>query len=128
MKNPIFKASFLGLALAFHCSKLDFEETKEPPPPPPPPRVTVPFPEAMFEQNGCASCHGKDGDGRATLSSNGYMPNFQDKSTYRHGSSLPEILNSIKKGVPGTQMRGYPHLQKEEWLALAQHILGFQKK
>ncbi|MCG6144355.1 c-type cytochrome [Leptospira bandrabouensis] len=98
--------------------------------PPPPPAVSVPFPEAMYVQNGCASCHGMGGNGRGTrtqLLSNSRIPNFQDKSTYLYGSSKEAIAKSIKNGIPGTYMKAYSHMRKTEIEAVTEYIQKMQK-
>ncbi|WP_244936820.1 c-type cytochrome [Leptospira brenneri] len=98
--------------------------------PPPPPAVTIPFPEAMYVQNGCASCHGREGNGRGTRSSllsNSRVPNFQDKSTYIYGSSKEAIAKTIQNGIPGTYMKAYSHMRKKEIDAVANYIQKMQK-
>ncbi|MBM9548665.1 cytochrome c [Leptospira sp. 201903074] len=126
-----FYFSLLGLftfSIIFnYCSPENETPIKEPPPPP---AVTVPFPEAMYVQNGCASCHGMEGNGRGTRSrllSNSRVPNFQDKSTYIYGSSKEAIAKSIKNGIPGTYMKAYSHMRKAEINAVAEYIQKMQR-
>ncbi|TDY73599.1 cytochrome c [Leptospira meyeri] len=110
-----------------NCSKENEIPEKEPPLPK---AVTVPFPESMYVQNGCASCHGIEGNGRGTrtnLMSNSRIPNFQDKSTYVYGSNKEAIAKTIKNGIPGTYMKSYSHMQKMEIEAVAEYIQKMQK-
>ncbi|TGK81266.1 cytochrome c [Leptospira montravelensis] len=110
-----------------NCSPENESPVKEPPPPP---AVTVPFPEAMYVQNGCAACHGMEGNGRGTRShllSNSRIPNFQDKSTYVYGSSKEAIAKTIKNGIPGTYMKAYGHMRIQEIEAVAEFIQKMQR-
>ncbi|TGK82611.1 cytochrome c [Leptospira noumeaensis] len=110
-----------------NCSPENESPIKEPPPPP---AVTVPFPEAMYVQNGCAACHGMGGNGRGTRShllSNSRVPNFQDKTTYIYGSTKEAIAKSIKNGIPGTYMKAYGHMRKQEIEAVAEFIQKMQR-
>lgn len=113
--------------LLIDCSPDNESPIKEPPPPP---AVTVPFPEAMYVQNGCASCHGMAGNGRGTRSSllsSSRIPNFQDKSTYIYGSTKEAIAKTIKNGIPGTYMKAYSHMRKTEIDSVAEYIHKMQK-
>ncbi|TGN17179.1 c-type cytochrome [Leptospira idonii] len=110
------------------CQQAD-EEPEVTSAPPIPPRVAVPFPEAMYIQNGCSACHGERGDGRGALSGKpnmGYLPNFNEPSTYRNGTSIDKISKSIVKGIPGTMMRAYPNLKSNEVKAIAEYIHKMQ--
>ncbi|GBF43793.1 cytochrome C [Leptospira ellinghausenii] len=113
--------------ILFGCNSENDSITKEPPPPK---ATTVPLPEAMYIQNGCISCHGPEGNGRGTrthLLRETRIPNFQDRTTYLNGSSKESIANSIKNGIPGTYMKAYSHMRKNEIDALAEYILKMQK-
>ncbi|MCW7479742.1 c-type cytochrome [Leptospira kanakyensis] len=133
-KSKTFKGPYLvllGLVLFsnifHHCTPENESPIKEPPPPP---AVSVPFPEAMYVQNGCASCHGMEGNGRGTRShllSNSRVPNFQDTSTYIYGSTKEAIAKTIKNGIPGTYMKAYAHMRKQEIEAVAEYIQKMQK-
>ncbi|MCZ8158218.1 MAG: c-type cytochrome [Leptospira sp.] len=95
-----------------------------------PPRVFVPFPQAMFAQNGCSSCHGDSGEGRGSqngLPDSILMPNFQDVRSFRHGSDKASIIRSIQYGIPGTYMKSYSHLRRTEIEALAEQIIRLRK-
>lgn len=118
-------------AFQLQCGSQGPDEEAIKPEPPPPPAVTVPFPEAMYMQNGCGSCHGIEGDGRGNRSDvlqKNRMPNFQDRSTYAYGSYISEIAKSIKKGIPGSYMKSYSFLKDKEIQALATYIHSMQKK
>ncbi|MCW7491184.1 cytochrome c [Leptospira sp. 2 VSF19] len=127
MKNLLPLIFLIVLSFSPSCTSEDETPKKEPPPPP---AVTVPFPEAMYVQNGCASCHGIAGNGRGTRTqvlSTSRIPNFQDKSTYIYGSSKEAIAKSIKNGIPGTYMKAYSHMRKSEIDAVAEYIQKMQK-
>lgn len=118
---------FIILLFINNCTQENESPKKEPPPPP---AVTVPFPEAMYVQNGCASCHGMQGNGggrRTALFANVRIPNFQDKSTYIYGSSKEAIAKTIKNGIPGTYMKAYLHMRKVEIEAVAEYIQKIAK-
>ncbi|MGV3666831.1 MAG: c-type cytochrome [Leptospira bouyouniensis] len=109
------------------CNSENESAKKEPPPPK---AITVPFPEAMYIQNGCISCHGPEGNGRGTrthLLKNARIPNFQDVTTYVYGSSKENISKTIQNGIPGTFMKSYSHMRKNEIDALADYIQKMQK-
>lgn len=113
--------------LLIQCNSENESAKKEPPPPK---AITVPFPEAMYIQNGCISCHGPEGNGRGTrthLLKNARIPNFQDVNTYVYGSSKESISKSIQNGIPGTFMKSYSHMRKNEIDALADYIQKMQK-
>ncbi|TGM75710.1 cytochrome c [Leptospira levettii] len=113
--------------LLIGCNSENDSTIKEPAPPK---ATTVPLPEAMYVQNGCISCHGPEGNGRGTrthLLKESRIPNFQDRTTYTNGSSKESIANSIKNGIPGTYMKAYSHMRKNEIDALAEYILKMQK-
>lgn len=109
------------------CSTEDPTPQEEPIPP----RIAVPFPEAMYVQNGCAACHGMDGQGngpKMSAWSTVSMPNFQNKNSYKQGNAKEDIESSIRTGVPGTLMKSYSYLRKEEREALASFIYNMQRK
>ncbi|TGL51749.1 cytochrome c [Leptospira kemamanensis] len=113
--------------ILIHCNSENDSTKKEPPPPK---AITVPFPEAMYIQNGCISCHGPEGNGRgsrASLLKDARIPNFQDVSTYIYGSSKQAIAKTIQNGIPGTYMKAYSHMRKHEIDALAEYIQKMQK-
>lgn len=131
MKTFLFLAQFFSFIffclLGLSCNSEDNSHKKEPPPPK---ATTVPLPEAMYIQNGCISCHGPEGNGRGTrthLLKDARIPNFQDVSTYVNGSTKEAIAKSIKNGIPGTYMKEYSHMQKNEIDALAGYIQKMQK-
>ncbi|WP_244932667.1 c-type cytochrome [Leptospira yanagawae] len=118
---------FILCFLYFQCNAEDESTKKEPPPPK---AITVPFPEAMYIQNGCISCHGPEGNGRGTrthLLKDARIPNFQDITTYVNGSSKEAIAKSIKNGIPGSYMKAYSHMRKNEIDALAEYIQKMQR-
>lgn len=124
---PKFYSFIFFCLLGLSCNSEENSHKKEPPPPK---AITVPFPEAMYIQNGCISCHGPEGNGRGTrthLLKDARIPNFQDVSTYIYGSSKQAIAKTIQNGIPGTYMKAYSHMQKIEIDALADYIQKMQK-
>ena len=124
--TTIFFPILFGLLVDCSNTDLNDEPASEPPPPP---AVTVPFPEAMFRQNGCEGCHGMGGrgDGYKTRQLNlGTMPDFTNRKSYKHGSSVSSIQKTIQNGIPGTYMKGYRHLKSNEIQALANYVYQFQ--
>jgi hypothetical protein len=120
---------FISIVLFMNCMHTE-EDQSQAPIEKIPPRVFVPFPQAMFAQNGCSSCHGDSGEGRESrndLPSSIYMPNFQDLRSFRHGSDKASIIRSIQYGIPGTYMKSYSHLKKSEIEALADQIIRLRK-
>lgn len=119
----------LSIVFFFNCMHTE-EEPSQAPVEKIPPRVFVPFPQAMFAQNGCSSCHGDSGEGRGSqngLPDSILMPNFQDERSFRHGSDKASIIRSIQYGIPGTYMKSYSHLRRTEIEALAEQIIRLRK-
>ncbi|MCB1191060.1 MAG: cytochrome c [Leptospiraceae bacterium] len=119
------------LLLFVGCS----DEQKEPKPdvkdilkPKIPPKISVPIGEALYIQNGCSACHGTNGDGNGTKVLNPKPGNLQDVSQYKMGSSVKNIAKSIAKGIPDSQMVGYPQISQKERIAIAKHIKKMQRK
>lgn len=102
----------------------DIEKPK--PKPPPPPRVTVPRPEALYRQNGCESCHGKVGSGNPERKFSTKIPDLRVKGEYKQGHGLEAIQKTIRKGVPGSEMRAYTHLSREEVQSIAKYVVELQ--
>lgn len=83
-----------------------------------------------YIKHNCQACHGLEGAGNGPLNASGRfdMPDFTDPSSYRHGSTVSEIRNSIEFGVNGgrTGMQAYQNIPAEELEAIARHIRWLQ--
>jgi len=82
----------------------------------------------LFFQNGCDSCHGKNGGGDGPAGSALDPPprNFRKIGDYKQGSNLESITKTIMTGIPGTMMVANP-LPEEDRKMIAEYILYLQK-
>lgn len=78
--------------------------------------------KVSFELN-CASCHGPkgEGDGVASAALTPRPRNFVTDS-FKNGSKVTEIFDTVAKGIPGTAMIGFTHLPEDERWALAYFV------
>lgn len=92
------------------------------------PKDEVASGRALFMRNGCALCHGEAGrgDGRVAASLKPPPRDFSDMSAYKQGNEQEAIAQTIKSGVPGSTMPGYPHLASEERRLIAAFIRSLQ--
>ena len=83
----------------------------------------------LFKENACHSCHGLEGRGDGPAGRNLKPPprDYRDISSYKQGSSLEDITNTLSTGVPGTTMASYAHLPKEKRRAIASYVIYLQK-
>ena len=83
----------------------------------------------IYTNNGCWACHGDSGkgDGPSSGTFNPKPRNFSNAENFSQGSSLEQIAESIKTGVPESFMVGYPHLNIEDRILLARYITSFRK-
>jgi mono/diheme cytochrome c family protein len=100
------------------------------PPAAPPSAAAVAKGQTLFRSYGCAVCHGKEGhgDGLVARTLNPKPRNFHDASAYKLGGSVPQIANTIKNGVPGSQMAAYPQIPVQEREQIAAYLVSLQKK
>ena len=80
----------------------------------------------LFRQHGCPQCHGPEGqgDGRIAHTLNPPPRDFRARASFRHGDSLDEIAETIRKGVVNDRqvMPAYGHLALEARRSLALYI------
>ena len=85
----------------------------------------------QYVVNNCQACHGLRGGGDGPLNKSRRFdtPNFRQADSYRHGSSIAEILNSIEFGVNGgrTGMQAYQNIGPDNLTAIAQYIRWLQQ-
>lgn len=81
---------------------------------------------AVLYRDNCASCHGETGAGDGPLAQNMEPPPiaFTDFARARE-RSLASYFATITRGVDGTAMPGFAHLDAADRWALAFHIGGF---
>lgn len=71
---------------------------------------------AVLYRNHCANCHGDRGQG-------GRGPGFQT-GRFRHGDSDEQLMESIRRGIPGTIMPMF-YYDEPQLRLMAAHIRGF---
>ncbi len=84
----------------------------------------------LYKKNACHSCHGLygKGDGPVGLKLNPTPRNYKDMDSYKQGSGLEDIMNTLLTGVPGTLMAAYSHISEEDRRAIASYVVYLQKK
>ena len=85
--------------------------------------------EELFVKN-CSTCHGKEGrgDGPVARAMGKFKPRNFTKDPFKFGEKPEEVLNTLKKGIPGTPMPSWSHMKEEELKALVGHILSLRPK
>lgn len=96
--------------------------------------------KTLYEENGCASCHGHDGRGDGPAASN--LPakpiNFHDVEAFKLGYSEDAIAQTIAQGISGDHyvptlhmtlhlwlMPKFDHLSKAERRSIALYVISF---
>lgn len=83
----------------------------------------------------CASCHGSTGDGKGPVAQ--YLwpkPRdftsgiFKYRTTRGAVPSDIDILQTMKKGIPGTSMPGWELLGMDEWFSILAHVKSFSPR
>lgn len=80
--------------------------------------------EALFNEKGCATCHGAQGkgDGPVGAALKPKPRNFSD-AQWKYGSDLATVIKTISNGSPGTGMAPYKGvLTDAEIQAVAEHV------
>lgn len=72
----------------------------------------------------CASCHGQAGDGSGLP---GVARDFRTTKEWKNGQKISDILKTLYKGIPETQMRAFPNLTPWEAVALGHYVRSFNK-
>lgn len=83
----------------------------------------------LYQQNGCAGCHGEDGtgDGPAGQALNPKPRNFTKTGDYKQGTGIDDIAHTIETGISGTAMVAYPHIPEGDRKLIASFIVSLQK-
>ena len=84
----------------------------------------------LYKKNACHNCHGLygKGDGPVGLTLKPAPRNYKDMDSYKQGSELKDIMNTLLTGVPGTLMAAYSHISEEDRRAIASYVVYLQKK
>ena len=85
-------------------------------------KVTVPYGEALYRQNGCEACHGKNGAGNPSKKT---RIDFRNPSNFKHGSSVIEMMKTIEIGIPEVKP-SYSHFSEADRRAIAEYIYSFR--
>lgn len=82
----------------------------------------------LYQSQGCAVCHGKDGrgDGPAAASLGAKPRDFRSAEGFRGPRSVESIARVLIEGVPGSGggMPAYPHLSETDRNAIAAYVLS----
>jgi mono/diheme cytochrome c family protein len=84
----------------------------------------------VYQSNGCASCHGRDGHGDGPIAPTLTPPprDFRSNAPYRNGSTVADIAQTLATGIPnGGQMPLFAHLSDAERRALALYVLSLRR-
>lgn len=97
--------------------------------------------KTLYEENGCASCHGHDGRGDGPTARN--LPakpiDFHDVAAFKRGYSEEAIAQTIAQGISGDHyvptlhmtlhlwlMPKFDHLSKAERRSIALYVISFR--
>jgi mono/diheme cytochrome c family protein len=130
LKGIIISLASLALILAVNCDKGAEKETssQETAMEGTSSKDEVQKGKELYEQNGCAGCHGEagKGDGPAGQALNPKPRNFHDTSAYKQGTNFEDIVKTIETGIPGTAMVAYPHIPQSDRQLIAKFIVSLQ--
>jgi copper(I)-binding protein len=85
----------------------------------------------LYRSNGCASCHGPDGNGDGPVGRTLTPPprDFRDAAAFRNGSDTSAIAQTIATGIPnGGAMPLYAHLTNVERRSLAMYLISLRNQ
>ena len=86
----------------------------------------------LYEEHGCALCHGPQGRGDGPVASTLDPPprDLADPAAYRIGPTEAEIASTLEEGIlvfRGSGMPSYAHIPAEDRRELARYIVGLQR-
>jgi len=90
---------------------------------------TVAMGRTLYLGNGCATCHGRLGDGTGPVGRTLSPPprNFRAVEAFRNGADELAIAQTLATGIPnGGAMPLYAHLTHAERRALALYVIAFR--
>lgn len=86
--------------------------------------------QALYEANGCITCHGPQGAGDGPLA--GMLPttprDLSQPTSYRGGTSDIEIAETLRTGISSSGMPSYAHIPVEERLQIARYLISLKEK
>ncbi len=84
----------------------------------------------LYVKNTCSTCHGDTGlgDGPAGKVLKPPPRNLQLASSYKQGGTAADIAETVKTGIPGTNMAAFAHISEADRNLIAQYIVSLQKK
>jgi copper(I)-binding protein len=91
---------------------------------------TVAMGRELYLDNGCASCHGRDGHGDGPVATTLVPPprDFRSTTPYRNGSDVASVAQTLATGIPnGGQMPLFAHLTDGERRALALYVISLRQ-
>jgi high-affinity iron transporter len=92
--------------------------------------VSVQEGRALYQANGCASCHGTQGhgDGPVGRTLNPPPRDFRDRGAFKNGRDLNAIAHTLAVGLfrDGGTMPQFGHLTERERRALAFFVMSLQ--
>ncbi len=85
--------------------------------------------KALYATHGCAACHGANGSGDGPIAGSLTSPprDLSKLDSYRQGTTLAEVAETLRLGVNGTAMPPYPHIPEEERVAMAEFLVSLQE-
>ena len=97
------------------------------------PRASAELGRTVYRQNGCASCHGREGhgDGPVSKTLDPKPRDFRDASAFKRGTDSFSIAKTIATGVANGESQGMPsfgHLSAEERRSLALYIIALRER
>jgi high-affinity iron transporter len=85
---------------------------------------------ALYEANGCATCHGAEGrgDGSVSRALHSSPRDFRDAGAFVNGYDVEQIARTLQTGlIQGTQtMPSYAHLSRNEREDLAVFVMSLR--
>jgi mono/diheme cytochrome c family protein len=85
---------------------------------------------ALYQANGCASCHGRQGhgDGPVGRTLDPSPRDFRDRGAFKNGRDLDAIAHTLAVGLSrdGGKMPQFNHLTERERRALALFVTSLQ--
>ncbi len=80
----------------------------------------------LFQNNGCAMCHGEDGSGNGPMASSlkNHPRDFHD---YNEMHRMPDVRieQAIREGLEGTAMPAFPDFSENELIELTHYLRSF---
>jgi mono/diheme cytochrome c family protein len=83
----------------------------------------------VYTANGCNACHGDKGDGSGPAAAAlKPPPRSFTKGDFKNGNKPQNLFDSITKGLPGSAMSGYAHINETDRWALVAFVKSLSPK